>query len=341
MVVGSSKKGEPITTDELDVSGALAVLMKDTIRPNLMQTLEGAPVFVHSGPFANIAHGNSSIIADKMALKLVGKNGFVVTEAGFGSDVGLEKFCDIKCRYSGLEPNLAVIVATVRALKMHGGEPSTTSSLPKENLELLQKGYGNLSKHINIAGKFGLPVVVAVNAFSTDTEAELSLLKKLAEEDGAFRCVICRHFSEGSKGAKDLAEAVVEAAQKPSKFKFLYDLKMPISLKIETIAKEMYGADGVKFEEFAQEKIKLFEKQGYGDLPVCMAKTPLSLSHDPALKGVPTNFTVPIEDVKLNAGAGFVYPLLGAISTMPGLPTRPCFYDIDIDGETGNIEGLF
>ncbi|GFQ96246.1 c-1-tetrahydrofolate synthase, cytoplasmic [Trichonephila clavata] len=318
IVVANSRKGVPITVEDLGVTGALAVLLKDAINPNLMQTIEGAPVFVHAGPFANIAHGNSSIIADKLALKLVGKNGFVVTEAGFGSDVGLEKFCDIKCRYSDLVPNVVVIVATIRALKLHGGGPNIASGafLPKEytqeNLDLVREGYCNLGRHIEISNKFGLPVVVALNSFSTDTEAELALIKELAEKDGAFRC-----------------------------FKFLYNLETSLENKIETIAKQIYGADGVEFKENARERINLFEKQvRFGNLPVCMAKTPLSLSHDPAKKGVPKNFIVPIQDVKLSAGAGFVYPLLGAISTMPGLPTRPCFYDIDIDANTGEIEGL-
>ncbi|GIX80350.1 c-1-tetrahydrofolate synthase, cytoplasmic [Caerostris darwini] len=346
IVIGNSRKGEPVTVDDLGVTGALAVLMKDAIKPNLMQTIEGAPVFVHAGPFANIAHGNSSIIADKLALKLVGKNGYVVTEAGFGSDIGLEKFCDIKCRYSGLVPNAVVIVATIRALKLHGGGPNIASgsSLPKEytqeNLDLVREGYCNLAKHIEISGRFGLPVVVALNAFSTDTDAELALVKELAEKDGAFRCVICNHFSEGSKGAKDLAEAVVAASSQAGQFKFLYNLESSIEEKIETIAKKIYGADGIEFKGDAREKMELFEKQGFGNLPVCMAKTPLSLSDNPAKKGVPKNFTIPIQDIKLSAGAGFVYPLLGAISTMPGLPTRPCFYDIDIDADTGEIEGL-
>lgn len=347
IVVANDRKGNPVLADDLGITGALAVLLKDTLLPNLMQTLEGAPVFVHAGPFANIAHGNSSIIADKMALKLVGKEGFVVTEAGFGADIGLEKFCDIKCRYSGLTPNVAVIVATVRALKLHGGGPNITAgvSLPKEyteeNLPLLEKGYCNLSRHIRIAKMFGLPVVVALNKFNTDTDAELKLVKNLAEKDGVFACVICSHFSEGSKGAKDLAEAVVAASDAQNDFRYLYDVKSPIKEKIEIIAKEIYGASGVEFSDQASTMIQLFEKQGFGNLPICMAKTPLSLSHDPSKKGVPIDFTVPIQDIKLSAGAGFIYPLLGAISTMPGLPTRPCFFDMDIDPETGDIEGLF
>lgn len=347
IVVANDKQGNPVTADDLGVTGALAVLMKDTLLPNLMQTLEGAPVFVHAGPFANIAHGNSSIIADKIALKLVGEDGFVVTEAGFGADIGLEKFCDIKCRYSGLTPNVAVIVATIRALKLHGGGPNITAGvqLPKEyreeNISLVEKGYCNLSKHIQIAKTFGLPVVVALNRFHTDTDAELTLVQSLAEKDGAFACVICSHFSEGSKGAKMLAEAVVSASKLDVDFKFLYDTEAPVKEKIETIAKEIYGADGVEYSDHASEMIQTFERQGYGKLPICMAKTPLSISHDKSKKGVPVNFTVPIHDIKLSAGAGFIYPLLGEIPTIPGLPTRPCFYDMDIDPETGDIEGLF
>ncbi|KAG8191534.1 hypothetical protein JTE90_019598 [Oedothorax gibbosus] len=347
IVVANDLDRNPVTVEDLGITGALAVLLKDAIRPNLMQTLEGAPVFVHAGPFANIAHGNSSIIADKLALKLVGKDGFVVTEAGFGSDVGFEKFCNIKCRYSSLVPSVAVIVATVRALKLHGGGPNIASGafLPKEysqeNLELVKKGYCNLSKHIDIARKFGLPIVVAINSFKTDTASELSLVKQLAEKDGAFRCVICTHFSEGSKGAKDLAEAVVAASSLQNNFRFLYDVELPLKEKIETICKQVYGADGVDYADSALQMIDLFEEQGFGNLPICMAKTPLSLSADPSLKGVPTNFRIHIQDVKLSAGAGFVYPILGAISLMPGLPTRPCFYDMDIDPETEEIEGLF
>lgn len=346
MVVASSKSGVPVTADDLGVSGALTVLMKDAIRPNLMQTLEGTPVFVHAGPFANIAHGNSSIIADKIGLKLVGEDGFVVTEAGFGADIGMEKFFNIKCRYSNLVPNAVVLVATVRALKMHGGGPTVTAGVPlpkaytEENLELLEKGCSNLRKQIENANKFGVPVVVAINTFSTDTAAELALVQKFARDNGAFDAIKCNHWAQGGLGAADLAEAVVKATQQPSNFKFLYDVKKSIEEKIEIIAKEIYGADGIDVLPAARTQIDRYKKQGFNDLPICMAKTHLSLSHDATKKGEPKGFTVPIREVRASIGAGFIYPLLGEMTTMPGLPTRPCFYDIDIDPETEEIVGL-
>ncbi|XP_032480305.1 C-1-tetrahydrofolate synthase, cytoplasmic isoform X4 [Phocoena sinus] len=333
MVVASSKKGEPISTEDLGVSGALTVLMKDAIKPNLMQTLEGTPVFVHAGPFANIAHGNSSIIADRIALKLVGPEGFVVTEAGFGADIGMEKFFNIKCRYSGLRPHVVVLVATVRALKMHGGGPT--------NLELVEKGFSNLKKQIENARMFGVPVVVAVNAFKTDTEAELDLITRLAKEHGAFDAVKCTHWAEGGKGALVLAQAVQRAAQAPSSFQLLYDLKLPVEDKIRIIAQKIYGADDIELLPEAQHKAEVYTKQGFGNLPICMAKTHLSLSHNPEQKGVPTGFVLPIRDIRASVGAGFLYPMVGTMSTMPGLPTRPCFYDIDLDPETEQVNGLF
>ncbi|XP_047397775.1 C-1-tetrahydrofolate synthase, cytoplasmic [Sciurus carolinensis] len=347
MVVASSKKGEPISAEDLGVSGALTVLMKDAIKPNLMQTLEGTPVFVHAGPFANIAHGNSSIIADRIALKLVGPEGFVVTEAGFGADIGMEKFFNIKCRYSGLRPHVVVLVATVRALKMHGGGPTVTAGLPlpkdyiEENLELVEKGFGNLRKQIENARMFGVPVVVAVNAFKTDTEAELDLISRLAREHGAFDAVKCTHWAEGGKGALALAQAVQRAAQVPSSFQLLYDLKLPVEEKIRIIAQKIYGADDIELLPEAQHKAEVYTKQGFGNLPICMAKTHLSLSHNPEQKGVPTGFVLPIRDIRASVGAGFLYPLVGTMSTMPGLPTRPCFYDIDLDPETEQVNGLF
>ncbi|XP_036165573.1 C-1-tetrahydrofolate synthase, cytoplasmic isoform X3 [Myotis myotis] len=347
MVVASSKKGEPISTEDLGVSGALAVLMKDAIKPNLMQTLEGTPVFVHAGPFANIAHGNSSIIADRIALKLVGPEGFVVTEAGFGADIGMEKFFNIKCRYSGLRPHVVVLVATVRALKMHGGGPTVTAGLPlpkeyiEENLELVEKGFSNLKKQIENARMFGVPVVVAVNAFKTDTEAELDLVSRLAREHGAFDAVKCTHWAEGGKGALALAQAVQKAAQAPSSFRLLYDLKLPVADKIRIIAQKIYGADDIELLPEAQLKAEVYTKQGFGHLPICMAKTHLSLSHNPEQKGVPTGFVLPIRDIRASVGAGFLYPLVGTMSTMPGLPTRPCFYDIDLDPVTEQVNGLF
>ncbi|XP_076978511.1 C-1-tetrahydrofolate synthase, cytoplasmic isoform X1 [Tamandua tetradactyla] len=347
MVVASSKGGEPVTAEDLGVSGALTVLMKDAIKPNLMQTLEGTPVFVHAGPFANIAHGNSSIIADRVALKLVGPEGFVVTEAGFGADIGMEKFFNIKCRYSGLCPHVVVLVATVRALKMHGGGPTVTAGLPlpkayiEEDLELVEKGFSNLKKQIENARIFGVPVVVAVNVFKTDTEAELELICHLAKDHGASDAVKCTHWAEGGKGALALGEAVQRAAQAPSNFKLLYDLKLPVEDKIRIIAQKIYGADDIELLPEAQHKAEVYTKQGFGSLPICMAKTHLSLSHNPEQKGVPTGFVLPIRDIRASVGAGFLYPLVGTMSTMPGLPTRPCFYDIDLDPKTEQVNGLF
>ncbi|OWK58799.1 C-1-tetrahydrofolate synthase, cytoplasmic [Lonchura striata] len=347
MVVASSKKGQPVTADDLGVTGALAVLMKDTVKPNLMQTLEGTPVFVHAGPFANIAHGNSSVLADKIALKLVGKDGFVVTEAGFGADIGMEKFFNIKCRYSGLRPHVVVLVATVRALKMHGGGPAVTAGVPlpkeytEENLQLVAKGCSNLNKQIQNARMFGVLVVVAVNAFKTDTKAELALVVQHAKEAGAFDAVECTHWAEGGKGALALARAVQRASQAPSNFKFLYNVELPVVDKIRLIAQQVYGARDIELLPEAQEKVALYTKQGFGNLPICMAKTHLSLSHDPEQKGAPTGFVLPIRDIRASVGAGFLYPLVGTMSTMPGLPTRPCFYDIDLDPVSGEVNGLF
>jgi formyltetrahydrofolate synthetase len=344
MILATDKKGNAVTAEDLGVAGAMTVLMKDAIKPNLMQTLEGTPAFVHAGPFANIAHGNSSIIADKIALKLAD---YVVTESGFGADIGMEKFFDIKCRYSGLIPQVVVIVATVRALKMHGGGPKVVAGKPlapeytDENLELLKKGLPNMEKHIQNALKFGINVVVAVNSFASDTPAEVELIRKAAIEAGAMDAVICTHWMEGGKGTVALAEAVVKAAEKPTQFKFLYPLDLSIKEKIETICREIYGADGVDYLPEAEEKIKLYTKLGFDKLPLCMAKTHLSLTHDPSLKGVPKGYRIPIRDVRASVGAGFIYPLLGEMRTMPGLPTRPVFYDVDLDLETGKVLGLF
>jgi len=344
MVVALDRAGNAVTADDIGAAGALTALMIDAIKPSLMQTLEGTPVFVHAGPFANIAHGNSSILADKIGLKLAD---FVVTESGFGADMGMEKFFDIKCRYSGLVPSVVVLVATVRALKMHGGGPKVTAGSPldmaykEENLPLLRNGLENLLHHINIAKKFGIPVVVAVNRFFTDTDAELELVRKVAvEEGGAFDAVISNHWEEGGKGAVGLAEAVVKASEQTTNFDFLYPLDWPIKQKIEKIAKEVYGADGVDYMPKAEERIKEYTRLGLANLPICMAKTHLSLSHDPNLKGVPKGFRIPVMEVRISAGAGFIYPLLGTMSTMPGLPTRPAFMDIDVDPETGRILGL-
>lgn len=347
MVVASDKDGQPVTAEDLGVTGALTVLMRDAIKPNLMQTLEGTPVFVHAGPFANIAHGNSSVLADKVALKLVGEEGFVVTEAGFGADIGMEKFFNIKCRASGLVPNVVVLVATVRALKMHGGGPSVTAGVPlkkeytEENIQLVADGCCNLQKQIQIAQLFGVPVVVALNVFKTDTRAEIDLVCELAKRAGAFDAVPCYHWSAGGKGSVDLARAVREAANKRSRFQFLYDVQLPIVEKIRTIAQAVYGAKDIELSPEAQSKIDRYTQQGFGNLPICMAKTHLSLSHEPDKKGVPRDFILPISDVRASIGAGFIYPLVGTMSTMPGLPTRPCFYDIDLETETEQVKGLF
>eukprot|EP01134_Creolimax_fragrantissima_P001143 CFRG1143T1 len=345
-VFASSNNGVPLTLDDLGITGAVAVLLKDTLKPTLMQTLEGTPALVHGGPFANIAHGNSSIIADKVALKLVGKDGYVVTEAGFGADIGMEKFFDIKCRASKSSPNCVVLVTTVRALKMHGGGPNVVAGKPipeeyiSENVRMVETGVENLSRHIESALKFGVPVVVAINRFTSDTEAEVEAVKKAAMGSGAFDAVVSNHWEEGGKGAVALAQAVTHACAQPSNFKFLYDLELSIEEKITTIVKEIYGGDGIEVSELAATRIETYTRQGFGNLPICMAKTHLSLSSDPALKGRPTNFKISIRDIRLSAGANFLYPLCGTMSTMPGLPTRPCFYDIDLDTETGKVTGM-
>jgi formyltetrahydrofolate synthetase len=344
MVVAVNKRGEAVTAEDLGVAGALTVLMKDAIKPNLMQTLEGTPAFVHAGPFANIAHGNSSIIADKIALKMAD---YVITESGFGADIGMEKFFDIKCRYSGLIPQVVVLVATVRALKMHGGGPKVVAGKPlapeytDENLDLLRKGLPNMVQHIENAIKFGVNVVVAVNSFTNDTPTEVELVRQAALEAGAMDAVVSRHWMEGGKGAVALAEAVVKACEKPSKFKFLYPLELSIKEKIETICREIYRADGVDYSPEAEAKIEQFTKLGFAGLPLCMAKTHLSFTDSAAVKGAPRGFRVMIRDVRASVGAGFLYPLLGEMRTMPGLPTRPVFYDVDLDLKTGKVLGLF
>jgi formyltetrahydrofolate synthetase len=344
MVVALDKNGKPITAEDIQVAGAVTVLMKDALMPNLMQTLEGQPAFVHAGPFANIAHGNSSIVADQIALKLAD---YVVTESGFGADIGMEKFFDIKCRYSGLVPNAVVLVATIRALKMHGGGPRVVPGRPldkayiEENLGLLEKGAENLAAHLENVRRFGVPAVVAVNRFPTDTDAEVELVKKIAREAGAEEAVMSNHWAEGGDGAMELAEAVVAACEKPSNFDFLYPLEWSIKQKIEKIAIDMYGADGVTYEATAERQIKNFEEAGFGNLPICMAKTHLSLSHDANLKGRPKGFIVPVREVRASVGAGFIYPLLGTMSTMPGLASKSAFMNVDIDLETGKVVGLF
>lgn len=342
IVIGYTKAGKPVTSEDLGVAGAMTVLMKDALMPNLMQTLEGTPAFVHAGPFANIAHGNSSIIADQIALKLAD---YVVTEAGFGADLGMEKFFDIKCRYSGLRPSAAVMVATIRALKMHGGGPAVIAGRPldpvytQENLELLEKGCTNLAKHISLARLFGVPVVVSINRFQADTDAEVALVKRAAEQAGAFAAVPATQYADGGAGSVALAEAVVAACEQPSRFDFLYQVDQPIKEKIRTIATKVYGAKDVDYAPLANQQIATYERAGLGSLPICMAKTHLSLSHEPSWKGVPRDFTLPIRAVRASAGAGFIYPLCGEMRTMPGLPSRPVFMKIDIDDQ-GNVVGL-
>eukprot|EP00620_Florenciella_sp_RCC1587_P007452 CAMPEP_0182582844 /NCGR_PEP_ID=MMETSP1324-20130603/53666_1 /TAXON_ID=236786 /ORGANISM="Florenciella sp., Strain RCC1587" /LENGTH=698 /DNA_ID=CAMNT_0024799351 /DNA_START=76 /DNA_END=2172 /DNA_ORIENTATION=+ len=349
MVIGRSKAGAPVTADDIGCGGALAVLMRDAIQPTLMQTVEQTPVMVHAGPFANIAHGQSSILADQLALKLVGEDGFVITEAGFGADIGMEKFFNIKCRYSNLTPGCAVIVATVRALKMHGGGPEVKTGKPldpiytEENVPVLRKGCANLAHHVKNAKKFGVKVIVAVNRFHTDTMAEVECVKEEAMKAGADNAVMAEHWAKGGEGAADLARAVVGACESssPDDFKYLYDLDTPIKAKIETICKEIYGADGCDFSDKANEQIDAYTAAGYDNLPICMAKTQYSLSTDAKKKGVPTGFTIPIREIRASVGAGFLYPICADMMTVPGLATRPGFFDVDIDTETGRVIGLF
>jgi len=344
IVVAFDREGNPITAEDLQVAGAATVLMKDAIMPNLMQTLEGQPAFVHAGPFANIAHGNSSVLADQIALKL---SDYVLTESGFGADIGMEKFFNIKCRYSGLRPNAVVLVATIRALKMHGGGPAVVAgygldkAYTEENLELLEKGIDNLAAHIENVRKFGIPAVVAINRFPTDTDAEVKLVQQMALQAGAEQAVVTDHWARGGKGAAELAQAVVDACEKPGNFEFLYPLEWSIKQKIEKIARDIYGAEEITYEPLAEKQIKRYQDLGFGNMPICMAKTHLSISHDATLKGRPTGFSVPIREVRLSAGAGFIYPLLGTMRTMPGLPSKPAFMNVDYDFETGKIVGLF
>ena len=343
IVLATTTDGTPVTAEDLGVAGSMTVLLVDAIKPNLLQTLEGGPAFVHCGPFANIAHGNNSIIADRLALV---SNEIVCTEAGFGADMGAEKFFDIKCRASGLTPDAAVVVATVRALKMHGGIGKIVAGKPldpallEENVPAVRAGAGNLAKQIENVRLFGVPAVVAINSFPTDTPAEVEAIKEVAMASGASAAVVATHFTDGGRGAADLAEAVWSAASEGSQFRLLYPDDAPLAEKILTIATKVYGADGIDVSPTAQKALKRYEAMGFGHLPVCMAKTQYSLSHDPNLKGRPSGFTVPIRDIRLSAGAGFITPLLGEMRTMPGLPSRPGGERIDIDAE-GNIVGLF
>jgi len=343
VVIGSSKDGSSITLEDLSVAGAVTVLMKETLHPTLMQTLEGQAALVHAGPFANIAHGNSSILADRIAMHL---GDYVITESGFGADMGMEKFFDIKCRVSGLKPDCVVMVATVRALKTHGGGPKVVAGrqldrvYTEENLPLLAAGMANLEAHVATARSYGVPVVVAINKFLTDSKLEHDLIKEKSLQAGAVAAVTTEHHANGGEGARALAEAVVAACDEPSDFDYLYTLDQPIKAKIEIIAKQVYGAGSVEYSPTADAQIAGFEKAGFGYLPICMAKTHLSISHDPALKGAPKGYALPVKEVRASVGAGFIYPLLGEMRTMPGLGAKPAYMQVDID-DAGNVVGLF
>ncbi len=344
MVLATRTDGTAVTAEDLGVAGAMTVLLRDAIKPNLLQTLEGGPAFVHCGPFGNIAHGNNSIIADRLALVT---NDIVCTEAGFGADMGAEKFFDIKCRASGLAPDAAVVVATVRALKMHGGVGKVVAGKPldpallEENVEAVRVGAANLAAHIGIVRRYGIPAVVAINAFPTDTPAEIEAIRQVALEAGARDAVLATHFVDGGNGAAALAEAVWTATEDPSRdFKLLYPDEAPLGEKIHTIVTEIYGGTAMELSSTAKQQLKQYEELGYGHLPVCMAKTQYSISHDASLKGRPSGFTVPIREIRLSAGAGFITPICGDMRTMPGLPSKPGGQNIDIDAE-GNVVGLF
>jgi formate--tetrahydrofolate ligase len=344
MVLGTTRDGRPITAEDLRVAGAMAALLTDAIKPNLLQTLEGGPAFVHCGPFANIAHGNNSVLADRIALAT---SEIVCTEAGFGADMGAEKFFDIKCRASGLRPDAAVVVATIRALKMHGGVGKIVAGKPldpallAENVEAVTRGSANLAKQIENVRLFNVPVVVAINAFPTDTPGEVEAVKAVSLAAGARAAVVANHWAKGGEGAADLAGEVWDAAEEGApNFKLLYDDDASLTSKIESIATQVYGADGVDLSPAAAKQLAQYESLGFGKLPICMAKSQYSLSHDAALKGRPTGFRLPIREVRLSAGAGFVTPLAGEMRTMPGLPSKPGGENIDLDPE-GEIVGLF
>ncbi|MDP9328683.1 MAG: formate--tetrahydrofolate ligase [Actinomycetota bacterium] len=335
VVVASTYAGGPVTAEQLKVAGAMTVIMKDALKPNLVQTLEGQPVLVHAGPFGNIAHANNSIIGDRVALKLAD---YVVTEAGFASDLGLQKFCDIVCRLGGFAPSAAVLVTTVRATKSHGG--TSFVDLAQEDLDALQRGADNLAAHINVVRQYGLPCVVSINNFPTDTDKELALIEELAIAAGAERVVVNRGFARGGEGAIELAEAVVEACEQPNTFDFLTTNDAPLKEQIEAIAVRLYGAEGVDYLPQAETDIARMDELGFGRLPVCMAKTHLSLSHDPLLLNRPTGFRLPVRSLLPNAGAGFVVALCGDMQRMPGYGRTPNFMGVDIDAE-GRTVGLF
>ncbi len=344
MVVAYDRQGNEVTTGDLEVDGAMTAWLIDAINPNLVQTLEGQPVFVHAGPFANIAIGQSSIIADRLGTKL---GEYHITESGFGADIGFEKFWNLKCRMSGLVPDAVVLVATIRALKMHGGGPAVKAGMPlaseytSENLGLVEAGCVNLLAHIDIVKKSGVRPIVCINSFYTDTQAEIDLVRRIAEANGA-RAVCSEHWLKGGEGAIELAEAVIETCNEESHFQFLYDLKVPLRQRIERIAREVYGAQDVTYTDEALTKAKRLEAESFGTrLGTCMAKTQLSLSHDPELKGRPTGWVLPINDILVYKGAGFVVPVAGSIRLMPGTGSNPAFRRIDVDVETGKVRGLF
>ena len=344
IIVAYNKKGEPVTTADLEVDGAMAAWMRNTINPTLCYTVEHQPCLVHAGPFANIAIGQSSIIGDRLALKLFD---YHVTESGFAADIGFEKFWNVKCRLSGLKPHVSVLVATIRALKMHGGGPDVVPGrpLPKEyteqNLDLLEKGAENLFHHVGNVLKSGIQPVVCINKFYTDTDEEIALLRRLCKEKGV-RCALSEHWQFGGEGARELAELVVEACEEPTQLKYLYDLSVPLRQRVELIAKEVYGADGVDWSPLAIEKAERFENDPhYADFCTMMVKTHLSLSHEPSKKGVPKGWRLPIRDILVYGGAKFLCPMAGAISMMPGTGSNPAYRRIDIDVETGKVSGIF
>lgn len=344
IVVAYDKQGTPVTTADLQVDGAMTAWMVDAINPNLLQTIEGQPVFVHAGPFANIAIGQSSIIADELGTRL---GDYLVTESGFGADIGFEKFWNLKCRTSGLRPNTVVLVATIRALKMHGGGPAVKPGLPlheiypKEDLKLVEKGCENLIAHIETIKKSGVRPVVCINGFFTDTKDEIACVRRIAENNGAL-CALSEHWLKGGEGAIELAEAVVSACNEDNDFHFLYDLDMPLSQRVDLIAKEVYGAAGVTYTDTAKEKLRLYEADPEaGELGTCMVKSQYSLSHDPDLKGRPTGWELPISDILIYKGAGFLVPVAGDIKLMPGTVSKPAFQGIDVDVKTGKVKGLF
>ncbi len=343
IVIGQNKEKQPVTAEQLGAAGAMTVLMKEAIKPNLLQTLENTPALVHAGPFANIAHGNSSVLADQIGIKC---GDYLLTEAGFGADIGAEKFFNIKCRYSGLKPTAAVVVATIRALKLHTGKYRVVPGKPlpdemlRENPDDVIEGAANLRKQIENVRKHGISPVVCVNHFASDHQSEVDAVFQICAEEGV-RCATSTHWADGGAGAVDLARAVEEACRETNAFHHLYALDKPIKAKIETIAKEIYGAGEVIYEAKADTQIKQYEKNGFGNLPVCMAKTHLSLTADPAIKGAPRGFALPIREVRASVGAGFIYPLVGEMRTMPGLPSHPASERVDIDFETGRVVGLF